>query len=646
MSISTILVANRGEIALRVFSTAKNMGLRCVAVYSEADANSSFVTAADVAVHVSGYLESEAIIAAAVETGADAIHPGYGFLSENADFARAVIDAGLIWIGPSPEVIESMGDKIAAKKAAVDANVPILPSSNDPSAGDEVGYPLLVKAAAGGGGKGMHVVEASGDLSEAVASAQREALKAFGDDRVFLERYVPSSHHIEIQILGDSHGNLVHLGERECSIQRRHQKIIEEAPSPTIDSGLRASMAEAALSLARTIGYESTGTVEFLLDHDSKEFFFLEVNTRLQVEHPVTEETTGIDLVRQQILVAQGEAIECPQESISSFGHSIEARLYAEDPANNFLPAIGTVSAFQIPDSDNIRWDVGIGKGTEVGVQFDPMLAKVTSKGSTRREAALRLAKALEELHLGGITTNREFLVSTLRHEAFLAGDTTTDFIERHNPASNNFLTREEVSRAAAVAALWIQGENRAAALVLDQIPSGWRNSHFPDQLTSFTSGEEQFDVSYHSTRDGSFVLNEVDSNRVHRHSSTDIDVEIAGLRSTHVVTRSGNEVFVQMERGTAHLSLVPRFIPPGSNEVADGLVSPMPGVVLDIRVEVGDAVKTGQTLLVLEAMKMEHHINAAADGTVTEILVAVGQQIEQGVVMMVIDDGSEDKDD
>ncbi len=646
MSISTILVANRGEIAIRVFTTAKDMGLRCVAVYSEADANSSFVNTADVAVHVPGYLDGEAIIAAALKTGADAIHPGYGFLSENAEFAKAVTDTGLIWVGPSPEVIKSMGDKIEAKKAAVNARVPILPSSDDPTAGDDVGYPLLVKAAAGGGGKGMHVVQSSEDLAEAVASAQREALKSFGDERVFIERYVPSSHHIEIQILGDSHGNLVHLGERECSIQRRHQKIIEEAPSPTIDSDLRDSIAEAALSLAKTIGYESTGTVEFLLDHDSKEFFFLEVNTRLQVEHPVTEETTGIDLVRQQILVAQGEQIECSQESISSCGHSIEARLYAEDPSNNFLPAIGTLSAFEVPEYSNIRWDVGISKGTEVGVQFDPMLAKVTSKGSTRKEAALRLAKALEGLHLGGITTNREFLVSTLRHKAFLAGDTTTDFIERHNPNSGNFLTSDEISRAAAVAALWIQGENRSTALVLDQIPTGWRNSHFPDQQISFISGDEQFDVTYHSNRDGSFVLNGIDSTHVHRHSLREIDAEIDGIRSTHLITRANNEIFIQMERGTAHLSIIPHFIPPGTNEVADGLISPMPGVVLDIRVQVGDTVETGQTLLVLEAMKMEHHINASADGTITEILVAVGQQIEQGVVMMVIDDGLEKQDD
>ena len=646
MSISTILVANRGEIAERVFATAKDMGLRCIAVYSEADSNSSFVNTADLAVHIPGYLDGEAIIAAALKTEADAIHPGYGFLSENAEFAKAVTDAGLIWIGPSPKVIKSMGDKIEAKKAAVNAKVPILPSSDDPTAGDDVGYPLLVKAAAGGGGKGMHIVESSKNLSEAVESAQREALKSFGDDRVFIERYVPSSHHIEIQILGDSHGTLIHLGERECSIQRRHQKIIEEAPSPTIDSELRNLIAEAALNLAKNIGYESTGTVEFLLDHDSKEFFFLEVNTRLQVEHPVTEETTGIDLVRQQILIAQGEKMECTQESISSSGHSIEARLYAEDPSNNFLPAIGTLSAFRVPENPNIRWDVGVSKGTEVGVQFDPMLAKVTSKGSTRKEAALRLAKALEELHLGGITTNREFLISTLRHEAFLAGDTTTDFIERHSPNNSNFLTSDEISRAAAIAALWIQGENRSAALVLDQIPTGWRNSRFPDQQISFTSGDEQFDVAYHSNRDGSFTLNGIDQTNVHRHSPIDIDIDINDVRSTHLVTREKNEIFIQMDRGTAHLSIIPHFIPPGTNEVADGLVSPMPGVVLDIRVQVGDTVEAGQILLVLEAMKMEHHINAPEEGTITEIFVAVGQQIEQGVVMMVIDDGLEKQDD
>ena len=387
--LSSILVANRGEIALRVFRTARSMGMRCVAVFVDADADATFVTEADEAVRLSaGYLDGEAIIAAALATGSDAIHPGYGFLAENAGFAAAVEAAGIIWVGPSPEVISSMGDKLAAKKAAVAAGVPTLPSSDDPTADDEVGYPILVKAAAGGGGKGMHLVERPEDLAEAVATAQREAASSFGDDRVFLERYVARSRHIEIQILGDAHGGLVHLGERECSIQRRHQKIIEESPAATLSAEQRHVMGESALKLARGIGYRSTGTVEFLVDETTGEFFFLEVNTRLQVEHPVTEEVTGIDLVREQLRVAAGEPLGYGQDDIGFTGHAVEARLYAEDPAAGFLPATGTLVAWRPADEPAVRWDTGVEEGSHVGVDFDPMLAKVVAHGPTRSEAA------------------------------------------------------------------------------------------------------------------------------------------------------------------------------------------------------------------------------------------------------------------
>ncbi|MDQ3146516.1 MAG: ATP-grasp domain-containing protein, partial [Actinomycetota bacterium] len=413
---ATLLVANRGEIARRVLRTARSMGLRTVAVYVDADAGAPFVAEADEAVQLPAtYLDGTSIIEAAKATGAQAVHPGYGFLSENATFAGEVEAAGLVWVGPSPAVIEAMGDKLAAKRAAVAAGVPTLRSSEDPEADGEVGYPLLVKAAAGGGGKGMRVVASADELPEAVAAARREAASGFGDDRVFLERWVPRSRHVEIQILGDAHGGLVHLGERECSIQRRHQKIIEESPSPVVDDAMRAAMGDAALRLAKAIGYQSAGTVEFLVDDDSREFWFLEVNTRLQVEHPVTEEVTGIDLVREQLRVAAGEALGYGQADVTFSGHAVEARLYAEDPASGFLPATGTIAAFAPAPSPAVRWDSGVEAGSVVGVDFDPMLAKVVAHGPTRAEAAGRLALALERLHLGGVTTNRDFLAATLR---------------------------------------------------------------------------------------------------------------------------------------------------------------------------------------------------------------------------------------
>jgi|TARA_B100000959_G_scaffold97470_1_gene103263 propionyl-CoA carboxylase alpha chain len=639
VSITTLLVANRGEIARRVFRTARTMGIRCIAVYVDSDSDAPFVAEADEAVRlVGGYLDNAEIIEAALTSGADAIHPGYGFLAENAGFATAIEAAGLTWVGPSPTVIATMGDKLEAKSAAATAGVPILPSSDDPSTAEGVGFPLLVKAAAGGGGKGMHLVEEAGQLAEAVASAEREAAGAFGDSRVFLERWLPRSRHVEIQILGDSHGNLVHLGERECSIQRRHQKIIEESPSPAVGDELRAAMGASALSLAGGIGYCSAGTVEFLLDDDTGDFFFLEVNTRLQVEHPVTEEVTGIDLVREQIRVAAGEPLGYSQADISFSGHSIEARLYAEDPGAGFLPATGTLVAFEPASTPEVRWDSGVEAGSHVGVEFDPMLAKVVSHGPTRTEAAGRLALALERLHIGGVTTNRDFLVSTLRHPGYLSGDTTTDFINRHSPTPDLALTDAELTRAAITAAMWLQGRNRSEATVLSGIPSGWRNARLPAQEVAFNHGDTPIEVSYRSQRDGSFRVNDATDVQVHRWSPDEIDLEIDRRRSTSRVTGTGNKVMLQVSRGTAVFDVVPRFVLPGAEEPTGGLTAPMPGVVLELRVAVGDAVTTGQTLVVLEAMKMEHHMKAPFDGHVAEMLISDGQQVESGAVLLVID--------
>lgn len=636
---SSLLIANRGEIARRVIRGARSMGVRCVAVYVEADKFAPYVHDADEAVLLSGgYLDQDAILDAARLTGAEAIHPGYGYLSENAEFARRVQAAGLVWVGPSPDVIATMGDKLTAKAVALRAGIATLASSDDPSDATTVGYPLMVKAAAGGGGKGMRIVTDAANLDEAVAGAQREAAHSFGDDRVFLERYVARSRHIEIQILGDHHGNLVHLGERECSIQRRHQKLIEESPSPIVDDAMRASMGDAALTLARAIGYQSVGTVEFLVDDETGEFFFLEVNTRLQVEHPVTEEVTGIDLVQEQLRIAANEELGYVQSDVEFDGWAIEARLCAEDPANGFLPAIGTVLAFEPADEPYVRFESGVERGSAVTVSFDPLLAKVISFAPTRTEAASVLALALERLHLGGVATNRDFLVATLRHESFLSGDTTTDFIERVQPARTLILSKEESQWVTTAAALWLQASNRASARVLAQAPSGWRNARLPSQSMSFGFMGEVVNVLYRARRDATFEVNGTGSARILSWSEGHIDVEINGRRANCRVTRAGETLLVQVARGTATLDVLPRFVAPEPELVHGGLVAPMPGNIIDVRVKIGDDVEAGQTLIVIEAMKMEHIISSPTPGTVTELFVHPGQQVDSGVVLLAID--------
>ena len=639
MNFTTLLVANRGEIARRIFRSAHAMGIRCVAVYVGADADAPHVSDADEAVRLPGsYLDGKDILEAARAAGAAAIHPGYGFLSENAGFAADVLAAGLTWVGPSPEAIAKMGDKLAAKALAREVGVPTLPGSEDPADAKAVGYPLLVKAAAGGGGKGMRVVTSPAGLAEAVAAARREARSGFGDDRVFLERFLPRARHVEIQILGDAHGQIVHLGERECSIQRRHQKILEESPSPRVDSFLRDTMGDAALRLARALGYHSAGTVEFLLDDETGEFFFLEVNTRLQVEHPVTEAVTGIDLVREQLRIAQGEPLGYEQKSVRFQGAAIEARLYAEDPAADFLPATGRLLAFEPAASPQVRWDSGVVTGSIVGTSFDPMLAKVIAHAPTRAEAAGRLALALEKLHLGGVTTNRDFLVATLRTPAFLAGDTTTDFIDRVGPARRAEPREEDLVRTAQLAALWLQGANRAAAAVLGAAPSGWRNARMPEQRVVLVCRAREIEVRYRTLRDGRFRFGDGAHARIHAWSPDAIDAEIEGRRARARVARAGDRLLIQGPQGGLELELKPRFEVPGAVVVAGGFVAPMPGKVIELRVRLGDRVRSGETLVVLEAMKMEHPMRATEDGTVSEVRVAQGDQVEAGAVLLVVE--------
>ena len=619
------------------------MGVRCVALYVAADANALHVADADEAVLLArDYLDAEAILEAAQRSGAQAVHPGYGFLSENAAFARRVVEAGLVWVGPSPDVIAQMGDKLAAKELAREAGVATLTSSDDPGDAESIGYPLMVKAAAGGGGKGMRIVTDPSQLDEALAAARREALGGFGDERVFIERYVARSRHVEIQILGDHFGNVVHLGERECSIQRRHQKLIEESPSPIVDDELRGRMGDAALRIARAIGYQSAGTVEFLVDDDTRDFYFLEVNARLQVEHPVTEEVTDIDLVREQLRIAAGEPLGYEQDEIEFFGHAIEVRICAEDPPAGFLPATGTLLAFDFADEPVVRVESGVARGSVVSVSFDPMLAKVIAHAPSRVEAAATLALALERLHLGGVATNRDFLVATLRHERFLVGDTTTDFIDRVKPSLTLDPSDEELRRAAVAGALWLQGENRAAAQVLGNVPSGWRNARLPSQSVELDWHEHRLVVGYRRQRDGAFHLDDGGIARVHEWNDRAIDLEVDGRRAWSLVTRGPGVLLVQVVRGTLAFELVPRFVVPGVEFVHGGLSAPMPGAIIDVRIVAGQNVTRGETLIVMEAMKMEHVITAPASGTVTEVFVTTDQQVDSGVVLLAIDTDDE----
>lgn len=650
--IRRLLIANRGEIARRIQRTAHEMGIDTVAVYADGDVSAPFVREADIAIALNGnvpadsYLDASKVLEACRRSGADAVHPGYGFLSENADFARSVAEAGLRWIGPSGEAIAAVGDKLAAKALMRELAVPTLPAlqvddeTDLAAAAREIGFPLLVKAAAGGGGRGMRIVQAGEDIAEAVSSARREALSAFGDATVFLERWLTKPRHIEVQILGDNHGNLVHLFERECSIQRRHQKIIEEAPSPAVDAALRARMGKAALTVASKIGYSSAGTVEFLLD--GNDFWFLEVNTRLQVEHPVTEAVTGLDIVREQIRIAEGERLSYSQEELSLNGHAIEARLYAEDPANDFLPAGGTALEWQPDNSSGARFDSGIESGSEISVNFDPMIAKVIAAAPSRREAASRLARALERTRLQGVTNNRDFLVAALRADAFLSGDTTTDFIERVDPGRKRVLTVTDVQDALVAATIHGQGRRRAKATVLRNVPAGWRNSLMPPQTSRFRIDDSETRVDYRPRRDGAFDVSIGETShvvRVFRQETDGIDIEIDGRRFFAAISQHGSRWLLHGPGGDVDIVEVPRFPTGALATVAGGLVAPMPGNVTSVRVATGDSVSPGQLVLTLEAMKMEHRIIAERSGRVSRILVQPGDQVDNGALLAVLEE-------
>ncbi|MGV9924965.1 ATP-binding protein [Nocardia rhamnosiphila] len=671
--ITSVLVANRGEIARRIFASCRRMGVGTVAVYSDADADSPHVAEADAAVRLPGntpaqtYLRADLIIAAAQATGADAVHPGYGFLSENAEFARAVEAAGLAWIGPPAAAIEEMGSKVASKKMMDAAGVPVL-AELDPAEVTEDQLPVLIKASAGGGGRGMRVVRDLAELPGQLEGARREAESAFGDPTVFCERFLETGRHIEVQVMADTHGTIWAVGERECSIQRRHQKVVEEAPSPLVERidagrrpdsgpGMRDRLFEAARQAAAAIGYTGAGTVEFLAD-EAGEFFFLEMNTRLQVEHPVTECTTGLDLVQLQLEVAQGHRL--PPEPPALRGHSIEVRLYAEDPAQDWQPQSGTVHRIEIPqvatefdllDRLGVRLDSGVVDGSVVGVHYDPMLAKVISYGRTRAEAARLLAGALHRARIHGLVTNRDLLVRVLRHPAFLAGDTDTAFFATHGlDALAAPLAGADDEELSIVAAAFAEAAaNRARAGVVAGAPSGWRNLPSQAQRKSYDSRTTgTHDIDYRFTRGGVEVAGH-DGLELISATPDQVVLAVPGthgpVRRQFAVARYDDLVCVDSALGPVSARRLPRFTDPADQVATGSLLAPMPGNVIRLGAAVGSSVTAGQPILWLEAMKMEHTIAAPADGVLSAVNVEVGQQVDVGAVLAVVDPATENQE-
>ncbi|GAA2420230.1 biotin carboxylase N-terminal domain-containing protein [Streptomyces glaucus] len=628
----TVLVANRGEIAVRVIRTLRSLGVRSVAVYSDADADARHVREADTAVRLGpapaaeSYLSVERLLAAAARTGAQAVHPGYGFLAENAGFARACAEAGLVFIGPPADAIALMGDKIRAKETVREAGVPVVPGGRDPhlaEAARDLGAPVLLKPSAGGGGKGMRLVRDLARLQEEIAAARREARASFGDDTLLVERWIDRPRHIEIQILADGHGNVVHLGERECSLQRRHQKIVEEAPSVLLDEATRAAMGEAAVQAARSCDYRGAGTVEFIVPGgDPTSYYFMEMNTRLQVEHPVTELVTGLDLVEWQLRVAAGEPLAFRQEDVRLTGHAIEARICAEDPARGFLPSGGTVLKLREPAGEGVRTDSGLSEGTEVGSRYDPMLSKVIAYGPDRATALRRLRAALAETVTLGVQTNAGFLRRLLAHPAVVAGELDTGLVEREADGLVATDVPEEVYEAAAAVrldALTPQGDGWTDPF---SVPSGWRLGGEPKPVTfSLRAGGDPVEHTPRGTR-----------------TVTDgqVSVTLDGVR--HTFHRAGD--WLGRDGDAWHVrdhDPVAASLTRAAHAGADSLTAPMPGTVTVVKVAVGDEVAAGQSLLVVEAMKMEHVVSAPHAGTVTELGVAPGAAVAMDQVLAVV---------
>ncbi len=652
-SFRKILVANRGEIALRVMRTCRAMGIEPAAVYSDADADSPHVKFADEAVRLGAapvsksYLRIEKIVEAARLTGADAIHPGYGFLSENADFAESCAAAGVVFIGPPPVAIRAMGLKSSARVLVAEAGAPVAPGYDGEDQSLEtlreriigIGFPVLIKASAGGGGKGMRVVRAENEIEEAVEAARREAEKAFGNGSLLLEKYVEGARHIEVQILGDAHGNLIHLFERDCSLQRRHQKVVEESPSPAVNDELRMRMGEAAINIGRAIGYTNAGTVEFILA-PSGEFYFIEVNTRLQVEHPVTELVTGLDLVRLQIEIAEGRPLPFTQADLKTEGHAIEARLYAEDPANDFLPSTGQILDLKLPEIEGLRIDTGIESGMEVGIHYDPLLAKLIARGESRVEAIRKLVYALRHSSIQGLQTNRDFLIRLLDHQDFKQGRASTGFIAEHLAE----LVADDDPRpnrdSLVAAALYLQNHWRDSNGLLAELPSGYRNNPYRDPSIGFQIGGNDIEISWRQGAAGEYAVNVFDStvtSQMLSCSSVGARIAIDGIQRTFEITEAGDELYVHSSLGSLVIKRLPRHPIHQAASDQGSANSPMPGQVLKILVELGQRVSAGDPLVILEAMKMEHTMRAAVNGVVESILVSDGEVVGPGQLLVQI---------
>ncbi len=652
-SIHTLLIANRGEIACRIIRSCRKLGIRSVAVYSEADQNSPHVQLADTAVFIgpsevnASYLNQDKLIEAARRSGANAIHPGYGFLSENAGFARRVMQDGFIWVGPNPEAIDRMGSKSNAKGIAIAHEVPVIPGYKGEDQSEErlmseaekIGFPILLKAAAGGGGKGMRIVHESSSLLESIQGAKREALSAFGNDELLIEKYFPSSRHIEIQIFGDKHGNAVHLLERECTVQRRYQKIFEESPSPVLLPETREKMGSAAVRLAKALNYDNAGTVEFIFYNN--EFYFLEVNTRLQVEHPVTEAVTGLDLVEMQIRSAEGYPLTVRQENIQANGYAIECRLYAEDPGNGFLPGSGTVNEWIPFETEGLRYDSGVETGSEISIYYDPMISKVIAWAPDRLTAIRRLEYALRKTVCSGLTTNQKFLIDVLGREDFITGDYDTHYIENRLKKENISSVSEESVVLAVLAAVSVKClAEKADRKILKALPHGWRNNYYAPQTAAFTFRDREISAAY--TFRGERLEISIEGAQyivlpVLQPDGT-LNLEVNGVREAFRISAEGNRFFIHhFNHPQIILDLKDRFPDVSKAEEAGGYVSPMPATVVKVLVHKGDAVKNGQSLIILSSMKMENTISASEDGTVEDIFVTERENIEAGRILLQI---------
>ncbi|AXT86562.1 acetyl/propionyl-CoA carboxylase subunit alpha [Aeromicrobium sp. A1-2] len=648
--ISSVLVANRGEIARRVFRTCRDLGISTVAVFSDADAGAPFALEADVAVRLPGnapsdtYLRGDLVIAAALRAGADAIHPGYGFLSENAQFARDVTAAGLTWIGPAPETIDAMGSKIRAKELMSACGVPIL--SVDAATATPDDFPLLVKASAGGGGRGMRVVADAADLEGELVAAGAEALSAFGDDTVFVEPYLPTARHIEVQVLADTHGTCWVVGDRDCSIQRRHQKVVEEAPAPAVSDPVRTVLHDAARAAVKAVDYVGAGTVEFLVAEahlDTGKVYFLEMNTRLQVEHPVTECVTGTDLVALQIAVAEGRALD--GEPPVPSGHAIEVRLYAEDPADDWQPQTGTVRAFGVegsrfvsPAAYGLRVDSGVETGSTVGIHYDAMLAKLIAHGPDRATAIRRLSTAVRGLRLHGVTTNTDLLLGILADEEFAAARLHTALLdERLADWTTPRLDDRAIRKSALAAALGEATAATASATVLSRIPTAYRNVPSQPRTRTYalsTGSLDEVVVTYSA----GLVQHDLDDVTVVEATPSRVVLDDAGVTETYVVAVGDGWVDVDGPRGSLDLVPVPEFVDPADVVAEGSLLAPMPAAVISVAVHDGQQVSRGDVIVVLEAMKMQHTITAPTDGVVTQLSVTAGAQVESGTVLAIIE--------